>query len=485
MSHDVFISYSHRDAQIADAVCHRFEEAGIRCWYAPRNIQPGDEWADAIINALEGSRIMILIFTDYSNSSIQVRREVDTAVSFGKAIIPFKCSDVMPSGSMRYYLSTLHWMDALNADMDDSINRLLILAKSILSGESSDRHIVQTTPESPSATSTGPEDDRTARTTPLKEEQGILKKWLPLIIAVAVIAVAIAVFAVISRSPRKSTQEDTSQIVAADGADESAGDSKDVVTEENTEKETVSDDGVQVGTADGETQPEEKEEVSDDDVQAGAADGETQREESPYVLDEDNDSPEAENYLYTREYDDAGIRLDRYFGPEVAEMKIPEIIDGLPVTQIGEKCFEDHTYIEKLVLPETLETIQYRAFYGCTNLKEMNIPSSLVNVLGWAFAHTGFVNVQFPDTFEALDYGAFYGCDSLETVVLPENVDYIGADTFRNGNSLISVTLPAAEIEIDAKAFDADSGVTLIGVAGSYTERYAKGMGLGFEEYKE
>ena len=29
-------------AQIADAICHKFEEAGIRCWYAPRNIRPGD-----------------------------------------------------------------------------------------------------------------------------------------------------------------------------------------------------------------------------------------------------------------------------------------------------------------------------------------------------------------------------------------------------------------------------------------------------------
>ena len=130
--HDVFISYSHKDARIADAICHKFEEEDIRCWYAPRNIEPGVEWADAIINALESCTVMVLVFTESSNESVQVRREVDTAVSFGKTIIPFKCTDSNPSGSMRYYLSTLHWMDALNAPMEQSVETLLAHVKGLL-----------------------------------------------------------------------------------------------------------------------------------------------------------------------------------------------------------------------------------------------------------------------------------------------------------------------------------------------------------------
>ena len=130
--HDIFISYSHKDAHIADAICHKFEEAGIRCWYAPRNIKPGDEWADAIIKALEQCKAMVLVFTEASNLSTQVRREVDSAVSFGKTIIPFKCTNTEPTGSMRYYLSTLHWMDALTAPMDASIEHLLKFTKGVL-----------------------------------------------------------------------------------------------------------------------------------------------------------------------------------------------------------------------------------------------------------------------------------------------------------------------------------------------------------------
>ena len=51
--HDVFISYSHHDAEIRAEIVEKLESAGIRCWYAPRNIQPGEEWADAITRGLK------------------------------------------------------------------------------------------------------------------------------------------------------------------------------------------------------------------------------------------------------------------------------------------------------------------------------------------------------------------------------------------------------------------------------------------------
>ena len=50
--HDVFISYSHHDAEIRAEIVEKLESAGISCWYAPRNIQPGEEWADAITRGL-------------------------------------------------------------------------------------------------------------------------------------------------------------------------------------------------------------------------------------------------------------------------------------------------------------------------------------------------------------------------------------------------------------------------------------------------
>ena len=52
MAHDVFISYSSKDKAIADAICATMEQAGVRCWIAPRDILPGMNWGASIVQAL-------------------------------------------------------------------------------------------------------------------------------------------------------------------------------------------------------------------------------------------------------------------------------------------------------------------------------------------------------------------------------------------------------------------------------------------------
>ena len=49
---DVFISYSSKDKYAADAVCSRLENGNLRCWYAPRDIAPGADWASSIVQAI-------------------------------------------------------------------------------------------------------------------------------------------------------------------------------------------------------------------------------------------------------------------------------------------------------------------------------------------------------------------------------------------------------------------------------------------------
>jgi TIR domain len=62
MAHDVFISYSAKDKTTADGVCATLEAKGIRCWIAPRDILPGMDWGEAIIEAINGSRVIVLVF---------------------------------------------------------------------------------------------------------------------------------------------------------------------------------------------------------------------------------------------------------------------------------------------------------------------------------------------------------------------------------------------------------------------------------------
>jgi hypothetical protein len=68
MSHDAFISYSTLDKAAADAACAALEASGVRCWIAPRDITPGAEWGDSIIDGITRSRVMILIFSAHATT---------------------------------------------------------------------------------------------------------------------------------------------------------------------------------------------------------------------------------------------------------------------------------------------------------------------------------------------------------------------------------------------------------------------------------
>jgi hypothetical protein len=113
MAHDVFISYSAKDKATADAVCATLDGRGIRCWIAPRDILPGIDWGEAIIEAINASRVMILVFSSNANESNQIKREVERAVSKGLPIIPLRIENVAPVRSLEYFIGPVHWLDAL------------------------------------------------------------------------------------------------------------------------------------------------------------------------------------------------------------------------------------------------------------------------------------------------------------------------------------------------------------------------------------
>ena len=123
--HDVFISYSTLDKPISDAVCAALEGHGIRCWVAPRDITPGQDWSDAIIDAIAGCRVCLLILSTASNQSDQVKREVQNAVSEAKPILPFRIEDVALSKHMRYFIGTPHWLDALTPPMERHLQKMV------------------------------------------------------------------------------------------------------------------------------------------------------------------------------------------------------------------------------------------------------------------------------------------------------------------------------------------------------------------------
>src|SRR3989441_3271082 len=105
-------------------MCATLEKHGVRCWVAPRDIDPGMEWGKAIIHALSNCRVMVLVFSASANDSPQIRREVERAVNKGVTIIPVRIEDVAPDESLEYFMSSVHWLDALTPPLEQHLEHL-------------------------------------------------------------------------------------------------------------------------------------------------------------------------------------------------------------------------------------------------------------------------------------------------------------------------------------------------------------------------
>ncbi|MDO9070199.1 MAG: TIR domain-containing protein, partial [Deltaproteobacteria bacterium] len=131
MAHDVFVSYSVKDKTTADAICASLEANGIRVWIAPRDVMPGSDWGESIIEAIEQSKVMILVFSANSNASPQIKREIERSVNKGVAVVPFRIDDILPSKTLEYFISTQHWLDAFTPPLEKHLGNLVSILRSI------------------------------------------------------------------------------------------------------------------------------------------------------------------------------------------------------------------------------------------------------------------------------------------------------------------------------------------------------------------
>ena len=126
----VFISHSSKDKAIADVIVYSLEQEGISVWIAPRDIPGGTDYGASIMRGLRECEVLVLEFSKVSNTSNAVIREVQLAFNENKTIIPYRIEDVPVSDSMAFYLSGLHWVDAMQKEKN--VDVLLKDVKGIL-----------------------------------------------------------------------------------------------------------------------------------------------------------------------------------------------------------------------------------------------------------------------------------------------------------------------------------------------------------------
>ena len=98
------------------------------------------------------------------------------------------------------------------------------------------------------------------------------------------------------------------------------------------------------------------------------------------------------------------------------------------VKEIAPSAFRN-CMLSEIKLPNTVEKIGDKAFYGIYDIEEISIPNSVTFIGEDAFASCGnLVDISISKGVTALSDRIFYDGYSLETVRLPDNIESIGED---------------------------------------------------------
>ena len=116
---------------------------------------------------------------------------------------------------------------------------------------------------------------------------------------------------------------------------------------------------------------------------------------------------------------------------------IPKEYEGKPVKEIGERAFYFCESIEKITIPDCVQTLGEGAFYGCASITEMVIPDG-VTVIGKELFYCceSLSSLIIPDGVVGIGRRAFAGCDSMTSLYVPKSVETIETEAFRNDLSL-------------------------------------------------
>jgi len=157
-----------------------------------------------------------------------------------------------------------------------------------------------------------------------------------------------------------------------------------------------------------------------------------------------------------------------------ADIVIPAMYNGLPVTEIGERGFRD-TKITSVFIPYTVTAIGRYAFYGCHNLTSVSFQGGVTVIGDYAFAYcTNLPNIELPLGVTTLGRYAFHQTNSMTSIEIPNGVTSIGDYAFYN-SGLTSVIIPNGITVISDFAFAYCGSLTSVTIPNSVTaiNRYA------------
>ena len=131
--------------------------------------------------------------------------------------------------------------------------------------------------------------------------------------------------------------------------------------------------------------------------------------------------------------------------------------------KLGDWAFYGCSGLTSLTIPSGVTSIGDKAFRGCSRLTSLTIPSGVTSIGDWAFSGcSGLTSLPIPSSVTSIGNYAFYGCSGLTSLTLPSGVTSIGNYTFYGCRGLTSMTIPSGVTSIGNDAFYGCSGLTSI-----------------------
>lgn len=121
MTPQIFISYSHADAEFANSLCREIEAAGYEVWLDRTDIKTGSHWDDEIVKGLNASQVFLILLSNKSVASQNVKDEIGYAVDHNMQILPI----LMETCDVPFRLKRFQYVDAASLQKSEKIKTTL------------------------------------------------------------------------------------------------------------------------------------------------------------------------------------------------------------------------------------------------------------------------------------------------------------------------------------------------------------------------
>lgn len=139
-----------------------------------------------------------------------------------------------------------------------------------------------------------------------------------------------------------------------------------------------------------------------------------------------------------------------------SNLKFVELPDGLQ--SMGHSAFAS-SGLESIVIPNSINNLEYEMFKSCKNLESVQLPNHLKKIESESFCFCESLrNIELPEDLKIIGESAFAKCSNLKNITLKNGLKIIDTNAFNGCKKLKNINLPDSIIDLGAYAF-AESGI--------------------------